>query len=363
VSVVITPEIQTRSFLEPIATPGITWDVTRFGWAAIGGPAQAEVVGRGSLAALASQFDRLRCPVILRSGRGVPVWWGYVHEVALRYGSITLGATLDSLSNWVTVFYSEEGAGTDSLPTAPAFNERSIALFGIKELRENLSQANAALADARRDLLLGQQAYPMGTIAFDSGDEAAAEIRFVCKGWWETLWWRYWATTATGQVSLTQQIVDCVSTVGQFFVGTRIDQTSSLTSEPTQDGNTKAGDVILELLKQGVGGGLRSLATVTQERYLRIVPEPAQPADDDYLLVTREGRVHTPMNQPLPPHIPPVGRWGRVRDIPATLNLGAVQDPTRFFLEAAEFDTAAGSWTLTTRGKADVFAELFSIGM
>jgi hypothetical protein len=69
------------------------------------------------------------------------------------------------------------------------------------------------------------------------------------------------------------------------------------------------------------------------------------------------------MDQPLPPHIPPVGRWARVRDVPATLTLGTMQDPTRFFLEDAEFDTEAERWSVTTRGKLDVINDLFATPM
>lgn len=361
-SVLILPEFQTRTFTEVIASPAVEWWVPRFSWASIGGPVQAEVFGYGSLSALAAMFDRLRCPVILRSPRGVPLWWGYVYEVELRYDAVTLGATLEPMGNWVTILYSEEGSADDSEITAPAIDDRSVAVYGIKELRENQSQGNEDTAEARRDLLLAQQSRPIPKFSF--GDRVSApQIRYGCRGWWSTLWWRYWLAASGAEVSITQQVSDIVAGVGQFFTQVLIGQPSAITADPARDGTIKAGDIVVDLLKQGAGGGLRSLATVTPERVLRILPEPERPQTDDFLLVTSDGYVHTATDAPLPVHIPPIGRWARVRDIPPTLTLGTMQDPSEFFLEDAEFDAGAGRWSVTTRGMADVYAELFSTPM
>lgn len=357
----ITPEFQTRAFTEVLAPTGVTWDVTRFAWSVIGGPAQAEIMGYGGLDALAAQFDRLRCPVILRDLQATPVWWGYVAEVELRYGATALGVSIDPMGNWATVLYSEDGT-EETLLTDVAVDAQSVATYGVKEVREHLSGASEVMANARRDFLLAAMGRPVPMRKAADGD-GPPSIRYTCRGWWSTLGWRYVLRASAAAVSTTAQIADLIAEAGPFFTGVTIARASTIATDPARDGKSKALDVILELLKAGDGTALRLLATVDSARRVRIVPEPDRPAADDYLLVGRDGTIHTPLNVPLPAHRIPVGQWARDRDIPPTLALGTMIDPTRFFLEEAEFTPATGRWAFTPRGAAEVIADLLAIPM
>jgi hypothetical protein len=357
----LVPSIQSRTFADVLATPAVDWYAPRMAWSVWGGPTTAEVIGRGSLLALAAQFDRLRCPVVLRTDRGQACWWGYIAQVELRYAKTRIVADLDKMGNWVTILYSEEGGG-DAIVTAPATDDRSIAIYGIKEIRENLSQGDLVAAEARRDMLRALYSRPIGHMEF--GDAVPApELRYICRGWFTTFWWRYLLTTDDTPITNLQAMALIATQVGQFFTAIRTETTSTVPVVPVWDGTTKAGDVLLKLASQGTGAVARIFPFVTSDRVLRFVAEPSPPGDDARLLITPDGHILSPTGQPLPPWVAPIGRWAKAKDTPATLTWGYMTDPTRPFLEEAEFDAATGIWQITTRGLLDVFEDLATIPM
>ena len=170
--------------------PSIQFDPRRWKSGAVGGPIDAEVVVTGSRAGLKALLGWLRYEVQIVSDRGVRCWWGYVHEVELLMDGIAIVASLDNLRNRISVAYSSlEGATEQALVTAWAENTVSTGDYGIKEHQESLGQATTAMANALRDNMLAQYAYPRLTRSLADADGVQAVLR--CRGWAATNGWRY----------------------------------------------------------------------------------------------------------------------------------------------------------------------------
>lgn len=351
----ILASIDDRNFTMPVAPVDVELVCQRFSWASVGGPHRATLVGQGDLRSLAAAFDRLRCPVMLRTAWGAPCWWGFVSRVTLQYDGVTIGASLDEMTNMVTLLYTESvGGETVASAAGPEIDEVSIATYGIKEFRENMSQGDAASAALRLALLLKTQGRPVPLRSF--GDLAERPtLTYECAGWWDTLWWRYYSRADHLTVATDAQITAIVAAAGQFLIGTLIPQTSGVSIPADQDGLSKAGDILSDLLRIGTTTAARYLAKVTQERALKVWPEPDIPDPAQMLIVHERTRViHDSLDQPMLPHIPPVGLWSRLAKTLPTLRFGAMSDPRYAIIEHAEYVPEAGFWQIETRGANDL---------
>lgn len=351
----ILASVYDRGFLAPVAPTDIRLRCERFSWDVMGGPHRAVIQAEGSLNDLAASFDRLRCPVVLRTRWGAPCWWGHVSRVELRYSGVTIGASLDEMTNTVTILYTEEVGGEAVASVAgPSLDEISVATYGIKEFRENLSQGDAGQAALRLAQRLRIYGRPLPIKSF--GDLAdRPTLTYECAGWWDTLWWRYYSRSDGATVATDAQIAAIVAASGQFLTATLATQASGINTFADRDGLTKAGDIIVDLLKTGTTTTSRYLARVTQERALKIWPEPDLP-DPAYMLIVHEDTraIHDSLDNPMLPHIPPVGLWARVAAPPPTLRFGVMSDPRYSLIAHAEYDPATGVWAVEARGVNDL---------
>lgn len=177
--------------------------VRRVSWAARGGPEEAELEASLPEAERAGWFDALRCPVELYDERGVRTWWGYVHTVRACGGGAWLEASLDSLANRIWAVYNPARTGSSSAgarrTTAPVEDFASQALYGIKEKRLALAPASETQAAALCSTGLEQSRLPeLSLIAAQ-----ASALRIFCKGWWQTLDWRYFSCGLTASLGYT----------------------------------------------------------------------------------------------------------------------------------------------------------------
>jgi hypothetical protein len=178
--------------------PGLDLKVERLTWQAQGGPAEAVLIcsmpagQEGRLAQLA--VDGLRCPVEVTNQTGEKVWWGFVNRIEVQQEGFQLVYDLDDLVNRVCVQYWQpepqlEWTGIRTF-TDWADDSASQAVFGVRERIFNLGPMSAVDAAAARDVLLAQHARPKARLACQRSVGAKAEVRFLCRGWWETLKWR-----------------------------------------------------------------------------------------------------------------------------------------------------------------------------
>lgn len=329
-----------RNFSEPFSVPPVRYAPKWYTWHAIGGPRAAEIGVSGSAEALWEMVEKLRCPIEVLNEQGEACWWGFINEVQIGIGAWSIGVSLETMYNRVAVAYSLVNPGSATVGTRATTtwtqNDDSVSTYGQKEFRGSLDGATATQADAARNALLAECRYPIPDIRPRAqSNELTATLS--CLGWWETLGWRYYANTNTTSVETTTQIAAMLTAVGPFLSGSTIVNASGISSSEYRDGDSLAIETIEKLLRGGTTSGRRLLATVTRERMVRIAEEPAAGAND-YLLTMR-GDLQDAWELPVQKEKCTVGVWAKVKDvIPATVDVTKLADPSRMFIETAEFN-------------------------
>lgn len=326
---------------QPLKLPPLSLEAERMSWAAIGGPDLATVSVTGGELALWSLANTLRCPVEIRDATGDQVWWGYVADVGITAGDLEFGVSLDTMANTVAVAYAYVPVGEATVGTRETTlwdeDVESVAEYGTFERLEPMSTAETLEAENRLASILAAYHYPVPTIGF-GGSGLSATLR--CRGWLHSLKRRYYENTATAETETTEQISDIVAGVGEFLRGVLIETDSGVFSNEYRDGDTNAWAEVMDLLETGTDDNRRLLAYVRPDRYLRIYEEPA-PGAADYA-ITASGLMFDRFGARLRPGPWCVGTWARLRDaIPASATMTYLADPTRVFLERAEYDVAA----------------------
>jgi len=187
----------TRNFDTPLLAPRLSYAVQDMTAHMIGGPRQMMLEVSGSEDALWETANLLRAPTTVRDGRQEPVWWGYASEVSIPSGEFMVGIRLDEMANRVAVAYTHAmDGGTFSLRETTPFaeNPASIAEYGIKELLHGAAAESPGSALNLRDSLLEAVGLPVPLTNRKSG--AGGFGRIYCRGWWDTLSWRYYSQTS-----------------------------------------------------------------------------------------------------------------------------------------------------------------------
>ncbi len=192
----LSPTFYSNDFNTPLPLPGVRTAVTALRWSAIGGCESAGLAATGDALTLMDLANRLRAPVVIYDSRAQPCWWGYLQSVRVCLGGVEVQISLESMANRVAVVYAELAAGTTGsgrrAETAWAEDAASIAAYGVKEHRAAQTDASAESAAAFRDALFAAVKTPR---ALCRQLKLLQPIRahLVCRGWWETLGWRYYA--------------------------------------------------------------------------------------------------------------------------------------------------------------------------
>lgn len=162
------------------------------------------------------------------------------------------------------------------------------------------------------------------------------------------------AFKVTGVQETTEQIRYAIGACAPFISAVEIKTVSGVYSSQYRDGDTPCLSEVEALLKAGTTSGRRLLATVTRERVLRVYQEPSS-GDADYLLAT-DGTLHDAFDVPVSPDKCPVGLWAKLKDvIPATVDVSKLADPTRVFIEAAEYNAETRTYTPEPRALPSVW--------
>lgn len=183
-----------RDFQAMLAPPKVALIPETYGWAAVGGPHLATIRAIGPAEARWELVAYLRCPVEITNDAGEAVWWGYVAEVEVEEGAITARVSLDDLANRVAVAYAYTSLantiGTRGT-TAWAQDDLSVDEYGTFERLDSSAASEPDLADAQRDQVLAQYAYPVTGIGVRPGG-AGSGATLRCRGWFTTLARRMW---------------------------------------------------------------------------------------------------------------------------------------------------------------------------
>lgn len=198
----ITPVLYVRSLSgAPLPLPpALSFTVQSYANAAIGGPTTSSIVVNGPVDSLVQALNWLRCPVQLFDARQRIVWLGWISDISLALGAISIGASLDPMGNSVRVAYALTGgsnAGTRAT-TASATDADSIAEYGTKELTISLGDGSASQAEQLRDVVLSQRRYPAATPGL-ADRSAEASVTLTGRGWWDTLGWKNFNSAIKGE--------------------------------------------------------------------------------------------------------------------------------------------------------------------
>jgi len=323
--------VSNRDYTAKLVMPQVKLTPASLSWTAIGGPERAVIDGIGSREELFTLLDWLRCPVEIYDEYIDCVWWGYVHEVEVKIGAIEIGVSLDSMANSVNVAYTD---GTERKSTGFFPDVTSADEYGLKHLLETVTEMTTTAATAYRDALLLARHYPTPLVRVSQGNTYSA--RLTCQGWWQTLGWQYYTDTGTSSKYTTNLISEAIVDYNQFLGTVAVETGSGITTLETRDGDSTYLAVIEELLAVGTSNNKRLLATVNQDRTVRIYEEPASTAISYYL--GPDGRLYDETGTLTKDYKSPVGTWLKLKDvIPGSTDLSMLADPSVQFIERAEY--------------------------
>lgn len=223
----------------------------RYTKSVIGGCKDAEIQVTGGASAVWEAIDFLRYDVQIRDSTGESVWWGYVNSVEISVGQYKFGVTLDTMGNFVAIAYGRVLPGSSSsstrATTAYASDAVSISTYGTKERLLSLSSASDDAALNRRDQELAANKLPVPLISWAAGSDNEVRATLTCKGWWNSLDWRY-ASQPADVVQHTETNGDEVfSQLRNDAANTRVAQ--SFASDPIN--SWSAGSVQMRMRRHG----------------------------------------------------------------------------------------------------------------
>lgn len=131
----------------------------------------------------------------------------------------------------------------------------------------------------------------------------------------------------------TSQIDRIYDSVGQFFAGIDVADSSGVYSNQYREGDKTAKAEIDDLLISGTSTGNRMLATVTADGILKIYAQPTTSEGDIVLHST--GQVGWPSGGLITPGWLPVGQWIQLADIPRSVD--ALASLANIFIERADY--------------------------
>jgi hypothetical protein len=355
-------QIKKRNFSNLIDAGDYDFTVKTYTHLSQGGPGEARIDVKGDELNLWRLVELLRCPITIYTDSGVPVWWGYIDETKAtiknkKIGTKTtawqVGAAMNSMYNRIAVAYTAlDSSGHQSRATTDWLDDDSSQLeYGVRELLLTNSGSTQEHAEYAREVKLDQCKYPQATVIPANNSDTTGEI--ICKGWWNTLGWQYYANASTDSTDTSDQVGAICTASGQFFENVFVEAISGVNIPETKDGDGTALTEAKELLKMGTTGRQRLLALVDAYRNVRIYAEPySNPAYKFY----SDGRIEDYYGAPVDPAICLCGVWARWVDvIPPSVNSNLLAEPALIFIESGEYDAQAGIYTPTPRGYPDPF--------
>ena len=340
-----------RSYANALTSGLYNLVVDEYTWSVIGGPKTARLSVTGSQAALWQLPDLLRYAVDIYDNNGRWLWWGYIWGIDIQFGNLKFGVDLSQMWNSIKIAYTKTTAGSpgpgERGTTAAATDDDSINVFGTREWKKSLNDITDAAGLQKAAELLARFKYPMPT--WDTmGGTPRYSATLYCRGWWDTLDWKYYNNAGTTNVATTTQIGTMITSAGQFLAGSTIVNASGISTNEYRDGDTRGRTEVEQLLEIGTTTPRRLLATVDRFRQVWIYEEPAR--GSEYLL-DRDISIHDQYGVEIAPQTCPVGKWVKLRNVIPTASAGTrLSQPDVFFIEEAAFSARDNRLYLTPRG-------------
>lgn len=341
-----------RAFTSLLTPLQVRYKVERYSHSVVGGPKSAEITVVGEELDLWELAEYVRRPVQIFSAKGDAVWWGFIAEIKIDVGLWSVGVNIDSMANYVGVAYEDDA--DEGLPKITAWAEAvdSTDEYGRREILFTSSGSNSTHALAARDKFLAEKKYPTPVINPREKGENGATL--FCRGWFDTLAWRYYLNAGVNSVDTATQIAAMTTSCGEFIAGTDLETASGISTAETRDGQGNGLYEITELMNMGTSNYRRMLCEVTMGRRMRVYEEPVIPTRINMIL--KDGSLRDPYDTVIRKETCPVGIWARLKDIvPASVDTTKLSDPNIMFIDEAEYIPADDRINLTPRGFIDPF--------
>ncbi len=231
--------------------------VEKLSWCAEGGPLQADLTAdvpcrRAGAGFPAGLYALLGQAVRVFNTAAEPVWWGYLARIEVQRGAVAANLDLARLANRVAAQYWRRQAELEwrgeKAITDWAEDARSIQLYGVKERVLFLHSRLEQQAAAARDSWLASASQPSSQVrtlpaAHPAGEEDF-HLRLTCRGWWDTIGWRYaqWFESYEGFVHAAQ--------LSQSF-GRSASELALAQGFQTSYGPWKCGEALVKLRQYG----------------------------------------------------------------------------------------------------------------
>lgn len=333
--------------------PGVDLKPEHLTWSIFGGPESAVIIGTGKSAALWEVVNWLRYGVQVDIDDNA-AWWGYVHEIKLSTSEGGIGVSLNSLCNSVKVAYSYIEPGTGDVgerrDTAWDTDFVSAAEYGMRQVILSLDGATDASALATGAAYLDTHKYPIAFVEDGNADDLQVEI--FCRGWWDTLGWKYYTNANTAAVATTEQIKTIALNTSDFISVVDVKHDVATAPSEYRAGDNTALDIITELLRVGFSSfpiaNKYVLAKVTEDRRLVIELEPTYSFfTNTNLRYSLSGRLTNVWDHPW--RRDPTGLWCDIM-LPSFASFKYITSPTPFFVERAEYFPESKTWRIEPRG-------------
>lgn len=235
--------ITDRTLSQRLTLDGIRLEIDRYSFAVNSGPKSCTLRAYGDEKALRNLFNALRGECQILDGGAEPVWFGCVWSVVIHNGAVKYGRTLDGMATSVNIVYllqsinqTYSGAGAQAT-TGFSSDSAAVAEFGTIQKRIRGSNGSDTAATARQARELSNRKSPQRILGTgEPGGEVYAEI--ICKGWFETLDWRYYTNTSGNAAGFEGNTV-VTATANQFlgrahpaFTGIAFTGTTHITNTP-----------------------------------------------------------------------------------------------------------------------------------
>lgn len=189
---------------------------------------------------------------------GMKSWEGYIVEMRYMQGGSEFGISLwpETFCNRVVVYYSDDIGSRQY--TAEANNTNSQAMFGTCTRRLSVAGTTAAGAEALRDRMLSEYAWPRSrergslAVSAEAPTPAPDQIEVTVAGYWGTLNWGYRATSTTNTAST---LVSALAGASEFVTAGRIETNALSVRIDCFPLPRRRGDLIEEITQQGDASG------------------------------------------------------------------------------------------------------------
>lgn len=185
--------LKDRSF-GALSTPGLVLTPTSWSGSATQGFKRATIDVAAPDNSVADVLKWLRFDTTILGDNGSIVWNGYVSDILVYIGSLSIGISLDRMANKIQCLYSYKNSfgRSQSDRTAWSSDTMSVSIYGTKEsvvTKNNVSQAEAEQFVQTKLALMRN---PLASIDVSSPRFGA---RLTCRGWFSTLSWRQYQQT------------------------------------------------------------------------------------------------------------------------------------------------------------------------